>query len=150
MDLPVEEESMLSPNSFTDANDSSVSSNVSHKKKIRKLSKVDEKKMEVLNLARNVLEKPDEDEYMVAGKRIGFQLKDLEPNQRIIAEKLISDVIFYGKTKKLTEDSRIECNNKINWQPIPIDNNPVNDQSQFQVPQNISNIRDFYNSYSSQ
>ncbi|XP_028158198.1 uncharacterized protein LOC114351258 [Ostrinia furnacalis] len=35
------------------------------------------------------------------GRTIGLQLKELEPMQRYIAEKIISDVIFYGRLRKL-------------------------------------------------
>ncbi|CAG5012212.1 unnamed protein product [Parnassius apollo] len=41
------------------------------------------------------------------GKVIGLQLLELEPVQRTIAEKLISDVIFYGRINALTLESSI-------------------------------------------
>lgn len=49
----------------------------------------------------------DEDEFATAGKRIGYQLKALTDHQRIIAEKLISDVIYFAKLDKLSENSQV-------------------------------------------
>lgn len=48
-----------------------------------------------------------DDEYAVAGKRFAFQLRGMEEKQRFIAEKLISDVMFYGRIGKLSEDATI-------------------------------------------
>lgn len=50
----------------------------------------------------------DRDEWDIAGRRIGFQLRSLEFEQRIIAEKLISDVMFYARRKRLSENSSVE------------------------------------------
>lgn len=41
------------------------------------------------------------------GTTVGLQLKDLEPMQRVIAEKLISDIIFQARLNKLNIDSSI-------------------------------------------
>lgn len=41
------------------------------------------------------------------GRTVGHQLKDLQPMQRYIAEKLISDTIFYGRMDKLTMQSNV-------------------------------------------
>ncbi|XP_047988835.1 uncharacterized protein LOC125228345 [Leguminivora glycinivorella] len=41
------------------------------------------------------------------GRTIGFQLKELTNMQRILAEKLISDVIFQARLDKLTVDTTI-------------------------------------------
>ncbi|KAL1516195.1 hypothetical protein ABEB36_000114 [Hypothenemus hampei] len=57
----------------------------------------------------NALRNNDEDEYCVAGRRLSYQLKGLQDQQRFIAEKLISDVIFYARMKKLTETAVVHC-----------------------------------------
>ncbi|XP_043289381.1 uncharacterized protein [Venturia canescens] len=49
----------------------------------------------------------DQSEWEVIGKSIGYQLKGLERTQLTIAQKLISDVIFYGKMNRLLPDSCI-------------------------------------------
>jgi len=54
------------------------------------------------------------EEWEVTGKSIGYQMKDLDKKQRAIAQKLISDVLFYAKIGKLMEDSSIS----ISSQPI--------------------------------
>lgn len=41
------------------------------------------------------------------GAAIGLQLKDLDPMQKTIAEKLISDVIFHARLNRLTINSSI-------------------------------------------
>lgn len=41
------------------------------------------------------------------GTAIGLQLKDLDPMQKTIAEKLISDVIFHARLNRLTVNSSI-------------------------------------------
>lgn len=41
------------------------------------------------------------------GAAIGLQLKDLDPMQKTIAEKLISDVIFHARLNRLTVNSSI-------------------------------------------
>lgn len=38
----------------------------------------------------------------IYGKNIGMQLTEMTKTQKCIAEKLISEVIFYGKLEKLT------------------------------------------------
>lgn len=48
-----------------------------------------------------------EEEWEIIGKSIGIQLKDLNKNQLTIAQKLISDTIFYAKIGKLCEESCI-------------------------------------------
>ncbi|CAK1582124.1 unnamed protein product [Parnassius mnemosyne] len=49
----------------------------------------------------------DSSEPEAFGKVIGLQLLELEPVQRTIAEKLMSDVIFYGRINALTLESSI-------------------------------------------
>lgn len=74
---------------------------------------VDDKKAKLLELAVKTLTEEDDDECTVAGKRIAFQLRGMEERQKVIAEKLISDVMFYGKLGKLDEDTIINLSNKI-------------------------------------
>lgn len=70
----------------------------------------------LLDLVHKALTK-DEDEYQITGKRIAHQLKKITEPQRIIAEKLISDVIYYARIGKLTEDASVYCNSSSQFQP---------------------------------
>nr|CAD7203211.1 unnamed protein product [Timema douglasi] len=45
------------------------------------------------------------DECEIVGKRFEFQLRGMNERQRIIADKLISDVMYYGRLGRLSEDS---------------------------------------------
>lgn len=47
------------------------------------------------------------------GKTIGKQLKELSPTQRFVAEKLISEVIFFGKMEKLENNSCISLKGEV-------------------------------------
>ncbi|GBP40667.1 hypothetical protein EVAR_36403_1 [Eumeta japonica] len=49
----------------------------------------------------------NEEAWEIIGKAIGIQLRDLEKRQLAIAQKIISDAIFYAKMEKLTEESFI-------------------------------------------
>lgn len=51
-----------------------------------------------------------EGEWEVIGKSIGIQLKDLNQQQQTIAQKLISDTIFYAKMGQLCTESSISIN----------------------------------------
>ncbi|KAF7283311.1 hypothetical protein GWI33_000942 [Rhynchophorus ferrugineus] len=77
--------------------------------KRRKTSGIEQNKQESVYLAHKAPSNNSdiEEECNIASKRIGYQLKAVEGHQRIIAEKLISDVMFYAKLGKLTEDSSI-------------------------------------------
>lgn len=48
------------------------------------------------------------------GRAIGLQLKDMNRTQQCIAEKLISELIFFGKMEKLTLQSSIALNSYAN------------------------------------
>ena len=48
-----------------------------------------------------------ENELEVFGKSVGLQLKALDNQQSIIAQKLISDVLFHAKMGKLNCESTI-------------------------------------------
>nr|CAI5828305.1 unnamed protein product [Callosobruchus analis] len=78
----------------------------------KRINAPEQKREELVHLAHTALSSNDanpdpEDEYLIAGKRIGYQLKAIEGQQKIIAEKLISDVIFYANMGKLTEHCSI-------------------------------------------
>nr|CAD7568891.1 unnamed protein product [Timema californicum] len=45
------------------------------------------------------------DECEIVGKRFEYQLRGMNERQRIIADKLISDVMYYGRLGRLSEDS---------------------------------------------
>lgn len=51
---------------------------------------------------------------LVFGRALGLQLTELQPIQRYIAEKLISDVIYYGRLEKLNVNTTINVNQ--DWQ----------------------------------
>lgn len=48
----------------------------------------------------------DED-WIIIGKAIGLQIRDMNKKQQTIVQKIISDAIFYGKMGKLTEETHI-------------------------------------------
>lgn len=64
-----------------------------------KLSSMEAEKHELLDLAFSQLTTPEpkEDEYAMVGKRIAFQFKGMNKHQRLIAEKLVSDIMYYGR-----------------------------------------------------
>lgn len=49
----------------------------------------------------------EEDEYSVTGKRVAFQLSGMSEEQKLIAEKIISDVMFHCRMGKLTVDTTL-------------------------------------------
>lgn len=79
----------------------------SRKRSKANMTNVDPKKEALLELAHATLTSPEEDEYTVVGKRLAFQLKGMEDKQRLIAEKLIADVMYYGRMGRLSEDATI-------------------------------------------
>ncbi|CAD1480963.1 unnamed protein product [Heterotrigona itama] len=73
------------------------------------------KNTDILNLAIQSLQnynaterKPDDD---IIGKKIAFDLRGLDKQQLIIAEKIIAETIYYRELKKLNENSTIALNN---------------------------------------
>ncbi|KAF5308580.1 hypothetical protein FQR65_LT18059 [Abscondita terminalis] len=87
----------------------------------KKTNAIEQKRQELLHLAHKTLSKNTintEAEYHIAGESIGYQLKAVEGHQRIIAEKLITDVMFYAKMGKLTEDCSINIPSNSQSQPI--------------------------------
>lgn len=73
-----------------------------------------EKQLCLYDAAHKVLcaNEDDEDELTVTGKKFAFQLKKLNDSQRLIAEKLWSDIIFYGAQGKLNFDCTINLPSK--------------------------------------
>lgn len=76
-----------------------------------RINSVEQKKLQLLDLAhKTLISDDDDDEHLVAGKRIlDYQLKGVNEHQRTIADKLISDVIYYAKLGKLTDDAGVHC-----------------------------------------
>lgn len=79
------------------------------------MSVVKLKKQQLLDLAHEHLTSPqvEDDKYTVIGKNISIQLKEMENHQRFIAEKLISNIMFYGRMEKLREDAIVKCTNTV-------------------------------------
>ncbi|XP_067008469.2 uncharacterized protein [Anabrus simplex] len=48
-----------------------------------------------------------EDEFDIAGKKLSYDLRTMNQQQHVIAEKLVSDVVYYAKLGKLNENSSI-------------------------------------------
>lgn len=92
---------------------SSRDSNYSHKRTqtAQTKSPVEKKKLMSLDWVHNAATN-EEDEYVITGKRIGYQLKTLDEFQRIIAEKLIADVIYHAQMRKLTENASVNPTKK--------------------------------------
>lgn len=83
-----------------------------------------------MNTAHALLASKD-DKWEVIGKSIGLQLKELGTNQQDIAQKLMADLIFYGKRGRLTDYTAINLN-------IPHSNN---------LPQHFSSPSPSYSQY---
>lgn len=58
--------------------------------------------------------KYSDEEWECMGKAIALQMRELTPYQSAIANKLISDAVFYGKLGKLTIDAHIALNSTEN------------------------------------
>ncbi|XP_050304376.1 uncharacterized protein LOC126741941 [Anthonomus grandis grandis] len=84
-------------------------------------------------LSRDTNNDENENEYAIAGKRIGYQLQGVVERQRIIAEKLISDVMFYASMGKLAEDAVVYCSN-------PTTQNTIYSSTQFNNTNSHPNI----------
>lgn len=79
-------------------------------------------KHQFLDASLKVLQKEDttqknvtEPQEITFGKNVGQQLQDIEARQKIIAQKLISDVLFHAKLGNLTDSSLIS----LGYQPAP-------------------------------
>lgn len=75
----------------------------------RPRSNQQQKKEELIDLAHHTLSRitqptlPPEDPFDITGKKIACDLRSINDRQRIIAEKLINDVIYYAKLGLLHE-----------------------------------------------
>lgn len=76
-----------------------------HIGKKKNVSTIENKKEAFLEVATSVMSQQTSSKAF--GNNIAFQLEDLERRQRIIAEKLIGDVLFHAKLGNLTETSSI-------------------------------------------
>lgn len=109
----------------------------------------------------------------IYGKNIGMQLTEMTKTQKFIAEKLISEVIFYGKLEKLTLSSSISLsgyadsykystpspsstmialhsdttshNSPVTTMPIPISNEIPNDPNNIQRSYDVNEFLLFKN-----
>lgn len=94
------------------------------------------KKTEFLNLASETLKSLNsspiiEDECTIVGKRFAIQLRSMTEHQRLISEKIISDVMFYGRMEKLSENSfNYNPPQNIHHQQVPNYNDQLSYQQQ--------------------
>lgn len=90
----------------SDEESSSVANHSSRRYK-RKKRETQFQKQEKVILSKDNFMLQKEEEWEVYGRSIGIQIKDLGKRQLAIAQKLISDVIFYAKLDQLTESSYV-------------------------------------------
>lgn len=88
------------------------------------MNEFEKKKENFLDVATSVL--TQDSSFRAFGNNVSFQLQDMDRRQRVIAEKLISDVLFHGKLGNLKDHSTIVIQEKIQ-QP----NNPTHNNSNF-------------------
>lgn len=134
-------EEVLSPSTLSTASSTTMPptpQTQSRKTKFSKFAKIEKQKESFLEVATNFLKESSSHEENAYGRYIDQQLKEVTPNQRIIAEKLISDVIYYSKLQKLIEISCVQATppyNNNHSQPIT-PNNPYVPQYPPQYHQN--------------
>lgn len=88
--------------------ESSSIANHSHSRRYKRKKKETQfQKQEKVILSKDNIMVQKEEEWEVYGRSIGIQIKDLGKRQLAIAQKLISDVIFYAKLEQLTESSYV-------------------------------------------
>lgn len=78
-----------------------------------------------------------DEEWEIYGRSIGFHVKDLNKRQKIIAQKIISDVLFHAKLDQLTESSCVVLNPF--HESIPNNSGFYQRQKQFYSPSPPSN-----------
>lgn len=81
--------------------------------KKRRGTKLQQQQESLIESAQLLMSKVDSPED-IYGKTIGMQLIEMTKTQKCIAEKLISEVIFYGKLEKLTLSSSISLSGYAN------------------------------------
>ncbi|KAL4104615.1 hypothetical protein QTP88_019909 [Uroleucon formosanum] len=89
---------------------SSPSSVIPSPNLIKKSSKsLISKKREFMDIASETIKSlnapmKEDDEYDIIGKRFVMQLRSMKDKQMFLAEKIIGDVMYYGRMAKLTEN----------------------------------------------
>lgn len=68
-----------------------------------------QKKLEFIDIASETMKSlnaplKEDDECDIIGKRFAMQLRGMKESQMFLAEKIISDVMYYGRMDKLTEN----------------------------------------------
>lgn len=53
------------------------------------------------------------DEFDALGKIVATRCRNMQNNQRIVAEKLINDILYYGQLEQLSASSCIQLNNSV-------------------------------------
>lgn len=86
---------------------SGVVNSTSNNKRKKKDTQLQKQENVILSTNKNMKMAQKDEESEVYGRSIGFQIKDLNKRQLTIAQKLISDVIFYAKLDQLTESSYV-------------------------------------------
>lgn len=81
----------------------------------------------------------EDDECDIIGKRFAMQLRCMKENQMFLAEKIISDVMYYGRMDKLTEN----CFQFNSINNVSFTESTINASSMFHSAQN--NIRPTFN-----
>jgi len=139
--------------------------------KKRRGTKLQQQQQTLIESAQHLMSKVDSPED-IYGKTIGIQLTEMTKTQKCIAEKLILEVIFYGKLEKLTLCSSISLSayaNSYNYStpspsstmislhsdtshtspvttmPIPISNDIPNDSNNIQHSYNVNEFLLFKN-----
>ncbi|XP_026747593.1 uncharacterized protein LOC113508707 [Trichoplusia ni] len=106
-------------NVLSDDDNASVATSSNSKKRKRKESLI-EKQGQFINTAEKLFENlsQKDEQWEVFGRSIAYQMKDLNENQLVICQKLISDTIFCAKLCKLNENSYIvNPSNEPTFQP---------------------------------
>ncbi|CAH2245270.1 jg5103 [Pararge aegeria aegeria] len=65
---------------------------------------------EILSYIARKIER-NRDEFDIFGKNVAAELRTMTHQQRIIAKKLMNDVIFHGQLQNLTVESQVQTNN---------------------------------------
>lgn len=87
----------------------SDSSRPSTRKSLNQGRSLVQKKAKFLDLASAALAPTSISPFDAFGKSVAEDLTNMDGTQKIIAQKLISDIVFYGKLGRLSESSSINC-----------------------------------------
>ncbi|KAG8243233.1 uncharacterized protein LOC124371743 [Homalodisca vitripennis] len=83
----------------------------------KKISDFEKKQERFLDTATSVL--CNQNKFRAFGNNVGFQLEDMDRQQQVIAEKLISDVLFHGKLGSLKASAAILTEQQPTQRNIP-------------------------------